>query len=55
MKETIIVFSDQVGRTVVGKTVKETDTELTVANPVILHVQPNGHTCLWSLSMELTK
>ena len=44
MKETIIVFSDQVGRTVVGKTVKETDTELTVANPVILHVQPNGKT-----------
>lgn len=37
----IITIVDQVGRTVIGKVQEETDTTLTINNPVIIHVQPN--------------
>lgn len=32
---------DHIGRTVIGELVQETDTRLTLNNPVIVHVQPN--------------
>jgi hypothetical protein len=41
MSEKIKVIIDHIGRTVVGKQVDETDTTLTLRNPIILHVQPN--------------
>ncbi len=34
---------DHVGRTIIGKVVSETDTELTLNNPVILHCQPEAN------------
>ncbi len=37
----IITINDHIGRTVVGKSVKETDTTVTLNNPVIIHTQPN--------------
>jgi len=37
----IITIVDQIGRTVVGKVKEETETTLTLNNPVIIHVQPN--------------
>lgn len=40
----MITFVDQIGRTVIGKLVSETETTLTVDNPVIIHVQPNPQT-----------
>lgn len=41
MSEKIKVIIDHIGRTVVGKLASETETTLTLRNPVILHVQPN--------------
>lgn len=40
----MITFVDQIGRTVIGKLVEETDSTITVDNPVIIHVQPNPQT-----------
>jgi hypothetical protein len=40
----MITFVDQIGRTVIGKLVEETDTTIIVDNPVIIHVQPNPQT-----------
>jgi hypothetical protein len=40
----MITFVDQIGRTVIGKLVSETEATLTVDNPVIIHVQPNPQT-----------
>jgi len=40
----MITLVDQIGRTVIGKLVSETETTLTVDNPVIIHVQPNPQT-----------
>jgi len=37
----IITINDHIGRTVVGKSVEETDTTITLNNPVIIHTQPN--------------
>ena len=37
----ITTIIDHIGRTVVGKTVKETKEEITLFNPVIVHVQPD--------------
>ena len=37
----MITFVDQIGRTVIGEQVSETETTLVVKNPVIIHVQPN--------------
>lgn len=39
MEHTII--QDPVGRTVIGKVVAETDTTLTLNNPVFIHCQPD--------------
>lgn len=36
-----ITIIDQIGRTIVGKFSSETETTLTINNPVILHVQPD--------------
>ena len=38
----IITINDHIGRTVVGKSVEETDTTVTINNPVIIHTQPNA-------------
>lgn len=40
----IKVIIDHIGRTVVGEQVAETDSLLTLNNPVIIHVQPNPQT-----------
>ena len=40
MKEKHTVIIDQIGRTVLGVQASETDTELTLNNPIILHFQP---------------
>lgn len=40
----MITFVDQIGRTVIGKLVEETESVITVDNPVIIHVQPNPQT-----------
>ena len=38
----IITINEHIGRTVVGKSVEETDTTVTINNPVIIHTQPNA-------------
>ena len=40
-KNKIIVFLDNIGRTIIGKVASETDTKLSVENPALVHVQPN--------------
>jgi hypothetical protein len=35
-----VALIDHVGRNIIGKLVEETDTTITIENPVILHVQP---------------
>ncbi len=37
----IITIVDQIGRTVIGKVQEDTESTLTINNPVIIHVQPN--------------
>ena len=44
MKEKIITIIDHIGRTVMGGVVSDTDTTITLNNPVIVHVQPNQQT-----------
>jgi len=44
MAETIKTIVDHIGRTVIGKLVSESETTLTLKNPVIVHVQPNPQT-----------
>ena len=36
----IITFIDPIGRTMLAELVEETETQLTVKNPAIIHVQP---------------
>lgn len=38
----LITFIDHIGRTVMGSKVSETETTITVNNPVIIHVEPNS-------------
>lgn len=40
MKEKHVVIIDQIGRNIIGKLVRETDTTITLNNPVILFAQP---------------
>lgn len=40
----MITIIDQIGRVVIGKKVTETDTQLTLNNPVIVYVNPNQET-----------
>jgi len=39
MKETHTTLLDQYGRTIIGKKIDETDTTLTLNNPVIMHIE----------------
>lgn len=39
-KEKHVVIIDNIGRNIIGKFVSETETTLTLNNPVILHAQP---------------
>lgn len=40
MKNKHVAIIDQIGRNIIGKLVEETDTTITINNPVILFVQP---------------
>ena len=40
----MITIIDQIGRVVIGNKVSETDTQLTINNPVIVYVNPNQET-----------
>ena len=40
----LTVFLDAIGRTVIGKAIKQTDTTLTIENPALVHIQPNSQT-----------
>jgi len=40
----LTVFLDTIGRTVLGKVEKETDTILSIQNPALVHIQPNPQT-----------
>jgi hypothetical protein len=40
MKEKHVVIIDQIGRNIIGKLVTESDTTITLNNPVIVFVQP---------------
>ena len=44
MKETVVVFSDHIGRIVAGKLISEDDATLKINNPVIIHVEPQPQT-----------
>lgn len=37
----LIVFLDSIGRTIIGKLSKETETILSVENPALVHIQAN--------------
>lgn len=37
----LTVFLDNIGRTIIGTLVSETDTVLTVENPALVHIQPS--------------
>jgi hypothetical protein len=43
-KDSLVLFLDNVGRTVLGELVKESKTVVQVKNPSVLHVQPNQET-----------
>jgi hypothetical protein len=43
MKEKHVAIIDQIGRNVIGKLVEETETTISINNPVILHVQPQAN------------
>lgn len=43
-KDDLVLFLDNVGRTVLGELVLETDDALEVKNPSVLHVQPDQGT-----------
>jgi hypothetical protein len=40
----IKVFLDNIGRTVLGKVVNDTESTLSVENPALVHIQPNPQT-----------
>ena len=42
--KSLIVFLDTIGRTLIAKVNKETETIVSVENPAIVHVQPNPQT-----------
>lgn len=42
MSEKHVAIIDHVGRNIIGKLVEETDSTVTIQNPVILHVQPQA-------------
>lgn len=40
----LTVFLDNIGRTIIGKAVKEDDSVLTIQNPALVHIQANPQT-----------
>lgn len=40
MREKYTVINDQIGRTIVGKFVGETESTLSISNPIIIHIEP---------------
>jgi len=43
MQPKTVAFIDQVGRTIIGEVLNETDSTLRIFNPVILHCQPQAN------------
>lgn len=43
MKEKHTVIIDQIGRTILGVEVDQTDRDITLNNPIILHFQPSAN------------
>lgn len=43
MKEKQIVLSDHIGRVIAGVVLDETETTITIKNPVIVHVEPQAN------------
>jgi hypothetical protein len=43
-KENIIIFGDSVGRLLIGEKVNESDTQVTVTQPYVIDVSPQGET-----------
>ena len=44
MSNKLTVFLDSVGRTIIGKTSKETEDVLSIENPALVHIQANPQT-----------
>jgi len=40
----LTVFLDNIGRTIIGKTLKQDDTTVTIENPALVHIQANPQT-----------
>lgn len=40
----LIVFLDNIGRTIIGKIVEQTEDVLSVENPALVHIEPNRQT-----------
>lgn len=43
-KSNIIVFLDNIGRTIIGKKTNETSKQITVENPALVHINANAQT-----------
>ena len=43
-KSNIIVFLDNIGRTIIGKKINETTKQVTVENPALVHINANAQT-----------
>lgn len=41
MNQNLKIFLDPIGRIILGNVVSETDTDLSVENPALIHIQPN--------------
>jgi hypothetical protein len=50
-QENIIVFFDTVGRTIIGEKVTESETKISIKNPVIVHIVPNPQTGQMALQL----
>ena len=44
MSNKVVVFLDNIGRSIIGTVVSESDTHMNVENPAIVHVLPNQQT-----------
>lgn len=47
----LTVFLDNIGRTIIGTVVSETDSIVSVENPALVHIQPNPQTSQLQLQL----
>jgi hypothetical protein len=40
----LVAFLDAIGRTIIGRTVRETDTTISIENPALVHIQASQQT-----------